>query len=149
MAIGATSLTYPSSIDTFATWEEDTDTCVAAMFNDIQASLVAIQTELGADPSGGSSNVVTRLDAIDAVIAGGGSSVGSYTTPFDNGDLSSGILTVTHSLSEQYVLCQVYNNSDQMVVPDDITLSSTSALAVDLSSFGAISGTWNVVVFKP
>ena len=149
MATGSTNLQYPTAVDAFASWENDVDTVTATMFNDIQTSIVATQTELGADPAGSYSTVVDRLDAIDTAISGGGSSVGSYTTDFDNGDLSSGVLTVTHNLSAQYVLCQVYDNSDQLVVPDDITLSSSSALAVDLSSFGTISGTWNVVVFKP
>ena len=149
MAIGSTNLQYPTAVDVFATWENDVDTVTAEMFNNLQSSIVTTQTELGASPSGSYSTVVERLNAIDSAIAGGPGSVGSYTTSFVDGDLTAGILTVTHSLSEQYVLCQVYNDSDQLVVPDDITLSSTSALAVDLSSFGTISGTWNVVVFKP
>lgn len=70
----------------------------------------------------------------------------SYSTDFDDGDLSSSILTVTHSLGKKYCVVQVYNNNDQMIVPDEITLSSTSALTIDLSSYGTLTGTWHVIV---
>lgn len=65
---------------------------------------------------------------------------------FTNSDLSSGILTVTHGLGLKYVSVVVVNNSDKQVIPDDVTFSSTTALSVDLSSFGVLSGNWQVVV---
>lgn len=77
-------------------------------------------------------------------VAGGGSS--GYTTDFDNSDLASGILTVTHNLGTKYHIVAVYNNSDVQVIPDNVTLSSTSALTVDLTTFGTLTGNWNVVV---
>jgi hypothetical protein len=79
------------------------------------------------------------------ITAAGGSAT-SYRTDFDNTDLASGILTVTHSLAQKYVLVQVYNNSDKMIIPDNITLTNTNSLSIDLGSFGTIAGTWNVVV---
>ncbi len=69
-----------------------------------------------------------------------------YTASFTNASLTSGVLTVTHNLAQQYVTCQVYDNANKQVLPDEITLSSTTALAVDLTSFGTLSGTYNVVV---
>ena len=79
-----------------------------------------------------------------SISASGGSS--GYTTDFDNSDLASGILTVTHNLGTKYHLVAIYNNSDALIIPDGVTLSSTSALTVDLTTFGTITGTWNVVV---
>lgn len=70
----------------------------------------------------------------------------AYRTSFNNAALSAGVLTVTHNLGQQYVTVAVYDNSEKQILPDEVTLSSTSALTVDLTSFGAISGTWNVVV---
>jgi len=73
-------------------------------------------------------------------------SANSYRTSFNNGDLSSGILTVTHNLSQQYVFVQIYNNNEKMIIPDDIELKTTNSLEIDLSGFGTISGTWHVIV---
>ena len=71
----------------------------------------------------------------------------SYRTSFDNGDLSSGILTVTHSLNQKYVGVSVYNNNDIQVIPD-IELKTVNSLEVDLSGFGTLVGTWNIVVLS-
>jgi hypothetical protein len=73
---------------------------------------------------------------------------GSYIRAFTNASLSSGVLAVTHSYNTKYVMVQVYNNNDKLVFPDGVTLLSTLACSVDLSSFGTISGTWHVIVKK-
>ena len=78
--------------------------------------------------------------------SGGASGNGRYATSFVNGDLSSGILTVTHSLSNKYCIVAIYKNDDTYIIPDEVEVVSTSSLTVDLSSFGTITGTWNVVV---
>jgi len=64
---------------------------------------------------------------------------------FDDGDLTAGILTHTHNLSEQYPVVQIYDNNNLMVIPDEITATSTSVSTIDLSSFGTITGTWRCV----
>jgi len=73
---------------------------------------------------------------------------GRYETTFDNGDLSSGILSVTHNLGNKIVKVVVANNSDEEVIPTDITFTDTNSLSVDLSSYGTITGTWTVVVIS-
>lgn len=71
----------------------------------------------------------------------------SYTTSFDNGDLVAGVLSVTHSLSKQYVHVTVYNNSDVRIRPDEIDVSGgANSCDIDLSGFGTLTGTWNVVI---
>lgn len=70
----------------------------------------------------------------------------SYRQSFTNGDLTAGVLTVTHNLNQQYNTVAVYDNNDLMIIPNEITATSTTACDVDLTSFGAITGTWNVVV---
>lgn len=70
----------------------------------------------------------------------------SYTTSFTNGNLLGGIITINHNLGSQFALVQVSNNLNQIVSPDSITLSSGNSCVIDLSSFGVISGTWNVSV---
>lgn len=71
---------------------------------------------------------------------------GPYTKSFTNANLSSGILSVAHDLSSEYVLVQVYNSSLNMIQPDFVQLVDSNDLTVNLSSFGTISGTWYLVV---
>lgn len=69
-----------------------------------------------------------------------------YRTTFTNASLTAGVLTVTHNLGQQYVTATVVDNNAKVVLPDEITFSSTSALAIDLTSFGTLTGTWRVVI---
>jgi len=70
----------------------------------------------------------------------------SYSKAFTNADLVTGILTVTHNLSNKYCIVQIFDDNDIMILPDTITLIDTSSLTIDLTSYGAITGTWNVIV---
>jgi uncharacterized protein YfkK (UPF0435 family) len=66
---------------------------------------------------------------------------------FTNADLAAGVLTITHSknLTAPYTLnIQIYNSLGKIVLPDAITGSANSH-AIDLSSFGAIAGTWGYI----
>lgn len=69
-----------------------------------------------------------------------------YRTTFTNASLTAGVLTVTHNLGQQYVTVTVVDNNAKVILPDEITFSSTTALSVDLTSFGTLSGTWRVIV---
>ena len=78
-------------------------------------------------------------------VSGGGDP--SYIMTFDNTSLSAGVLTVTHNFGHQYPgMPIVTDNSGKMIVPDEVTFTTANAFTVDLSSFGAITGTWRVVV---
>jgi len=70
-----------------------------------------------------------------------------YRQSFTNSSLVSGVLTVNHNLSQKYVAVQVSDENDRVIFAvDDITLTSASALSIDLTSFGTLTGTWNVVI---
>jgi hypothetical protein len=69
-----------------------------------------------------------------------------YRTSFTNATLSAGVLTLTHSLGQQYCQVTIYDNSGKRVLPDEETATSTSAAAIDLTSYGTLTGTWNAVV---
>lgn len=69
-----------------------------------------------------------------------------YRTSFTNASLSAGVLTVTHNIGQQFVQVIVTDNNNKALQPDDITMTSGTALAVDLSSFGTLTGNWNVMV---
>lgn len=94
--------------------------------------------------------------AINGIVKSNGTTISAatlgedYTKPYEraftNSDLSGGILTVNHQLGKKYNIVQVYNNSNKQITPDDITLTDTNNLSIDISSWGTISGTWHVVV---
>lgn len=65
---------------------------------------------------------------------------------FTAASLTAGNLTVTHNLNEDYPVVQVYDNTRQMVLPDNVTTSNANALVLSMSSYGAFSGTWTVTV---
>jgi hypothetical protein len=53
---------YPGGVDSFTGKVDGVDDVMAADINDLQAAVAAIETELGADPAGSCTDVVTRLD---------------------------------------------------------------------------------------
>lgn len=76
-----------------------------------------------------------------------GVEAGRYTLAFDDDDLdSSGVLSVTHSLGQQWPVVAVYNGDDEQIMPDSVTATDSNTCDIDLSSYGALSGTWHVTV---
>ncbi len=71
---------------------------------------------------------------------------GVYRTSFTNANLTANALTVTHSLGQQFVQVQITDNNNRVIQPDEITMTSSSVSTVDFTSYGALTGTWNVVV---
>ncbi len=76
----------------------------------------------------------------------GGVGLDIFRRSFVDADLAAGVLTVTHNLGVRYHAVAVYDDSDQLVTPDAIIDVDANSLTVDLTSFGVIAGTWNVVV---
>lgn len=71
----------------------------------------------------------------------------AYNTSFTDGDLSSGgVLSVNHNLSSKYCHVIVSNNSNELIVPDEVTLTDTNNLNIDLSSYESLTGTWNLTI---
>jgi len=71
---------------------------------------------------------------------------GSYILPFTNADLVGGVLTVTHGMQKAYVLASVYDETNSIVIPDNITILNNTQLNVDLNSFIPITGTWGIII---
>ena len=65
---------------------------------------------------------------------------------FDYSDLTAGVITITHNRGIKYLLVQVYDDNDQMVLPDGVSLIDEDSLSVDVSSFGIISSIWHIVL---
>lgn len=72
--------------------------------------------------------------------------VPAFQQNFADGDLSSGVLTVTHNLNSQYVSVTVFDNNDLIIIPDDVDATGTTALTIDLTSFGTLTGTWRAII---
>lgn len=72
--------------------------------------------------------------------------VPAYQANFTDANLVAGVLTVTHNLNSQYVSVVVYNNSNQIIIPDEVTATSTSVSTIDLTSYGTLTGTWRAVI---
>ena len=67
---------------------------------------------------------------------------------FINTNLVSGQLTVTHNLalSAPYtVICSVFDNTGNEIIPDAV-IGSTNSVVIDISSYGAITGTWGYLI---
>ena len=63
---------------------------------------------------------------------------------FIDSDLSSGVLTITHSkgLTTPFtLLLTIADNSQEQIIPDKVTFL-TNTITVDLSSYGTLTGTW-------
>lgn len=70
----------------------------------------------------------------------------AFRLSFTNATLAAGVLTVTHNLGQLTQQVTVSDENDEVIGPDLITFVDVNTLSVDLSSFGTITGTWNVVV---
>ena len=76
----------------------------------------------------------------DTQLGVGGGTRGTFV----DGDLSTGILTITHSegLTTPFTKhITVADNSQKVILPDDVTFA-TDTIVVDLTSYGTLSGTW-------
>ena len=69
-----------------------------------------------------------------------GSTKGTFTTD----DLSGGLLTFTHSLADEFVITQVWNDQKRQIVPDAIYPLDADNVVIDLTSYVPISGSWTV-----
>ena len=73
--------------------------------------------------------------------------IGGIAGTFTNGNLSSGILTVTHNfaLSAPYAInIIIFDNNGKEIIPDEIT-GATNSVAISLVSYGVLTGTWGYV----
>lgn len=61
-------------------------------------------------------------------------------------DLVDGIVNIDHNLSQRFVQIRVLNNLNEMIIPDEIAYLSNNDLNINISSFGAIAGTWTAII---
>jgi len=67
------------------------------------------------------------------------SAAGVYRQSFTAANLVNGVLTVPHGLS-QYCQVTVYNTNNRQIIPDEVIATSPTSCAIELTSYGSISG---------
>jgi hypothetical protein len=82
-------MAYPGSLDNFTPKVDSVDDVMAADVNELQTAIEAIETELGIDPAGSATDLVTRLAL--AMNSAGYVKLGPGSTL----TISSGVITVT------------------------------------------------------
>jgi hypothetical protein len=113
-----------------------------AVLQDVTAITPITLTTLlsGIDPSQFAIAAAAAIAQMNALLALFPVTRGTFT----NADLAAGVLTITHSknLATPYTLqVVIYNNLGKIILPDAVTGTANSH-AIDLSSFGALTGTW-------
>jgi len=69
-----------------------------------------------------------------------------HTATFVDGDLAAGILTVTHNFNRLTPLSVVIWDNNNEEIDADVAGSDANSLTIDLSAYGALTGTWQVTV---
>jgi len=140
-----TEVTTVSGIAADVTAVAAVDTAVTAV-STIAAnvtSVAAIDTDVTTCATNIADIQAAPQAAIDAAAAA--ASIPTFTrATFDNDDLTAGVLTITHNLglSAPYATnIFIFDNTGNLIIPDEIT-GAADSVAVDLTSYGAISGTW-------
>jgi hypothetical protein len=85
---------------------------------------------------------LTYTHATHTLSAAGGSTLTRGT--FSNANLTAGVLTITHSagLAAPYtIMVVIFDQNGKQILPDEVT-GSANSVAVDLTSYGTIVGTW-------
>lgn len=116
--------------------------------NKTLASLGAVILATQAEAEAGTDNsaYMSALRTAQAIAAQTSASTAVTVTrgTFTDGDLTAGVLTITHgqTLATPFgIPLAVTDSNQQLVIPDDITYL-TDTITVDLSNFGTIAGTW-------
>jgi len=73
----------------------------------------------------------------------------TYRMSFANADLSLGHnLEVPHNLGERWVLSQVFNNTGNLIIPDNANAVNTTTLLTNVDGYVPLTGNYTIVVSK-
>jgi len=70
----------------------------------------------------------------------------TFLQSFTDGDLTVGILSVTHDLNLIYPIVEIYDDTNNAIIPDDILILTPTTLDLNVLNFTPISGTWQIRV---
>lgn len=77
---------------------------------------------------------------------GGQNVLGSYAVDFVNDNLVDNFLTVNHTLQSEYVVVQVYDNENKLVLPSEIEVVGPNTIRVSLECGTPIQGSWHLTI---
>lgn len=91
------STDYPGALDSFTTWVDGVDTVTAAQVNNLQDSVLAVETALGTDPAGSAASVGAALldrvsksgDTMSGDLSMGGNRITNVAAPEDDFDAAN------------------------------------------------------------
>jgi hypothetical protein len=69
-----------------------------------------------------------------------------YITTFTNGDLTDNKITITHNLATPWPIVQVYDNNDEIIVPNATTYADDNSIELDFTESTPLSGTYKCIV---
>jgi len=98
----------------------------------------------------GAANQLLKTDG-SGVLSWATAASGATAGTFVNGDLAAGVLTITHNktLSAPYAVnVKIFDNTAKEVEADTVT-GLTNTTTVDLTSYGALTGTWGYIIVTP
>lgn len=78
----------------------------------------------------------------------GVANISSYLERFKNDDLVGNYFIIQHNLRAEFPQVVVYDESNKVALPDDITYLDEDRIQLDLTSFVPISGIWHARVTK-
>lgn len=127
---------------------------LTAFFNTLSVfgEFIMQQISTPGNPSSGYNKLYFKSDGklyklssagVETEIGAGGGAAATNGT-FTNASLSAGVLTITHNkaLSAPYgIVVVIFDNNSKQIIPDEVT-GATNSVAIDLTSYGTISGTW-------
>jgi hypothetical protein len=83
----------------------------------------------------------------NTTITGTGSGgAATFKDTFVDADLSSGILSKFHGLNKQYLSVTIIDENDNIILPDEVTFTSTDTTTIDLTTYGTLTGTWQIII---
>lgn len=103
-----------------------------------QADIVASGTDTLKIEGGSNVTITSNASTKTITITAG------FSGTFTNANLTAGVLTIRHNLgltSPHAILIAIFDNTNKQIIPDDIT-GATNTVAIDLSSYGTLSGVW-------
>jgi hypothetical protein len=72
----------------------------------------------------------------------------SFIYAFDDGYLDGfKDLTITHNLNSKYIIVEIYNDYDQKILPDEVSLIDENNVTINLLSFSPLDNTWHAAIY--
>lgn len=91
----------------------------------------------------GTNNLRATIAQVSAALTGVTRTVrGSFTSA----NITNGMYAFTHGLGQTFNNITVWDNNNNVISPDNINATSNTVVTVDLTSYGTITGTYQIVV---